>query len=73
MQNNLQQKLIKCESHVTTRLRYAPKLEENFGSPNKVEILQMSIEQYEYVVNVITDLNAPNGVSITKDLVSGVV
>ena len=49
------------------------KSEENFGSPTKVVTLQVSVKRYEYVINVSTDLNALNGVSIKKNTVSGVV
>jgi hypothetical protein len=69
--NNLGQ-VIRCESRVNTRLRYALKSEGTYGSPSRVVTLQMSSERYEYVVNAITDLNALNGVLQTNDSVSGV-
>ena len=49
------------------------KLEGNSGFPIKVEMSQVSVKRYEYVINVSTDLNAPNGAYITKRKVSGVV
>lgn len=43
------------------------------GFPIKVEMSQVLVKHYEYVINVSTDLNAPNGAYITKRKVSGVV
>ena len=34
------------------------------GFPIKVEMSQVLVKHYEYVINVSTDLNAPNGVFI---------
>jgi len=70
MPNNLGQ-VMRCVSHVNTRLRYVLKSEEIFGSPIKVVTLEVSQKRYEYVVNVSTELNALNGVFITKDTASG--
>ena len=61
-----------CESRVTTRLRYVRKLTETSGSPTKVATVQVLIWQRESVTNVSIDLNALNGVFITKDSESGV-
>ena len=41
------------------------------GSQRTVVTTQTTFWQYEYVVNVDTDLNAPNGVFITNDTESG--
>ena len=49
------------------------KSEGNSGFPIKVEMSQVLVKRYEYVINVSTDLNAPNGAYITKRKVSGVV
>ena len=65
--------MTRCESHVNTRLRYVLKSEGNSGFPIKVEMSQVLVKRYEYVINVSTDLNAPNGAYITKRKVSGVV
>ena len=62
--------MTRCESHVNTRLRYVLKSEEISGFPIKVEMSQVSVKRYEYVINVSTDLNAPNGAYITKRNVS---
>lgn len=45
---------------------------ETSGSPTKVATVQVSIWQRESVTNVSIDLNALNGVYITKDSASGV-
>ena len=71
MRDNLGQ-VIRCVSHVHTRLRYVLKSTETFGSPTKVATVEVSVSQRRYVTNVSTDLNALNGVLITKDSVSGV-
>ena len=73
MQDDLQQKLIRCESRVNTRLRYVRKSVVITGSQKREVTVRVSLRQSVSVVNVSTDLNALNGVSITKDLVSGVV
>ena len=70
MPNNLGQ-VMQCVSHVNTRLRYVLKSEEISGSPTKVVTLEVSQKRYEYVTNVSTELNALNGVFITKDTASG--
>jgi hypothetical protein len=71
VRDNLGQ-VIQCVSHVHTRLRYVLKSMETFGSPTKVATVEVSVSQNEYVTSVSTDLNALNGVLITKDSVSGV-
>ena len=71
MRDNLGQ-VIQCVSRVNTRLRYVLKSTETSGSPTRVELVEVSVSQSEYVTNVSTDLNALNGVLITKDSVSGV-
>ncbi len=71
MRDNLGQ-VIQCVSHVNTRLRYVQKSMETFGSQNKVVVVETLLSQRRYVTNVSTDLNAPNGVFITNDTVSGV-
>lgn len=43
------------------------------GSQKREVTVRVSLRQSVSVVSVSTDLNALNGVSITKDLVSGVV
>ena len=72
MRHNLGQ-VIQCVSHVSTRLRCAHKSVANSGSPTKVVIQQLYIEQLRYVTNVSTDLNVLNGVSIMSDTESGAV
>ena len=72
MPNNLGQ-VMRCVSHVNTRLRYVLKSEETSGSPTKVVTLEVSQKRYEYVTNVSTELNALNGVSIMSDTESGAV
>lgn len=47
------------------------KSEEISGSPTRVVTLEVSQKQYRYVTNVSTELNALNGVFITKDTASG--
>lgn len=64
--------MIRCVSHVTTRLRYVLKSEETTGSPKRVVTLQVYQRQYEYVTNVYIDLNALNGVLTTNDTAFGV-
>ena len=64
-----------CESHVNTRLRYVQKSVETTGSPSGMKISQLLTIQYsqkESVISVVTDLNAPNGVSKMSDSESGV-
>ena len=63
MRDNLGQ-VIRCVSHVTTRLRYVLKSEETTGSPRLVVITQSYSKQSVFVTSVSTDLNAPNGVFI---------
>lgn len=70
MPNNLGQ-VVRCVSHVNTRLRYVLKSEETLGSPKQVVTIKVSTLQYRYVTNVSTDLNAPNGVFITNVTESG--
>ena len=70
MRDNLGQ-VIRCVSHVTTRLRYVLKSEETTGSPRLVVITQSYSKRSEYVTSVSTDLNAPNGVFIKNDTESG--
>ena len=65
-------KVVRCESRVTTRLRFVRKSTEISGSPTRVEILEVSVSQRTFVTNAPIDLNALNGVSITKDMASGV-
>ena len=62
-----------CESLVNTKLRYVLKSMENFGSQNTVATVQVSLKQYVYAINATIELNALNGVSITKDMESGAV
>ena len=45
---------------------------QNSGSPTREAIVEVTQSQSEYVVNAFTNLNALNGVYITKDTVSGV-
>jgi hypothetical protein len=49
------------------------KSEETSGFPTRVAIQEVHLSHYEFVTNVSTELNAPNGVYITKRKVSGVV
>ena len=70
MRHNLGQ-VMRCVSHVNTRLRYVLKSEETSGSPTKVVTLEVFQKRYEYVTNVSIELNALNGVSIMKDTASG--
>ena len=65
--------MIRCVSHVNTRLRYVQKSVETTGSQRMVVTTQTTFWQYEYVVSVDTDLNAPNGVFIKNDTESGAV
>ena len=60
-----------CESRVTTRLRYVQKSMVISGSQITVEVRQVYKLQRESVVNVLIDLNAPNGVFTMNDTVSG--
>ena len=71
MRDNLG-KVIRCESHVNTRLRYVQKSVVTTGSQKKVVTVQTTLLQYEYVVSADTDLNAPNGVLTTNVTESGV-
>ena len=72
MRNNLGQ-VIRCESRVNTRLRYVRRSTENFGSLKRDKvILKVYVLQKNYVLNVFIESNAPNGVLITNDSVSGV-
>jgi hypothetical protein len=65
--------VIQCESRVSTRLRYVRKSTENFGSQKKAKvILEVYESQRNYVLNVVIESNAPNGVLPMNDLVSGV-
>ena len=70
MRHNLGQ-VIRCVSHVNTRLRYVQKSEVTIGSPKRVVTLQVYQQQYECVTSVSIELNALNGVSIMKDTASG--
>ena len=63
--------MIRCVSHVNTRLRYVQKSVVTTGSQRMVVTTQTTLWQYAYVVSVDTDLNAPNGVFITNDTESG--
>ena len=72
MRHNLGQ-VIRCVSHVNTRLRYVQKSEVTTGSPRVVVTVQTTLWQYEYVVSADTDLNAPNGVFIKNVTESGAV
>ena len=60
-------------SHVNTRLRYVQKSAVTTGSPRVVVITQTTLWQYESVISVDTDLNAPNGVFIKNVTESGAV
>jgi hypothetical protein len=72
VRNNLGQ-VIKCESHVNTRLRYVRKSTEIFGSQKRVRvILEGYVLQRNYVLSVFIESNAPNGVLTMSDTVSGV-
>ena len=64
--------MIRCASHVNTRLRYVRRLMPNSGSQRLVEITELSISQRTYVVNADINLNALNGVYRTNDSESGV-
>ena len=70
MRDNLGQ-VIRCESHVTTRLRYVHKSVGMTGSPKQVVTTEVSTLRYVYVTNVSTELNAPNGVFIRNVTESG--
>lgn len=66
-------KVVRCESHVTTRLRYVRKSMAISGSLIREETL-VSLEQHSVSVHSVTiDLSVPNGESITNDTESGVV
>lgn len=71
MRDNLGQ-VIRCVSHVNTRLRYVLKSEETIGSPKRVVTLQVYQQQYECVTSVSIELNAPNGALTTNDTAFGV-
>lgn len=71
MPNNLGP-VVRCESRVTTRLRYVQKLMGTSGSPIKVVITEVSVSQRRFVSNAPIDLNALNGVFRMKDTASGV-
>ena len=63
-----------CVSHVTTRLRYVQKLVVTTGSPNVTSMTQSLTIQSRLsvsVINVPTELNAPNGASIMNASESG--
>jgi hypothetical protein len=62
---------MRCESRVTTRLRYVQKSMAISGSQITVEVLQVYKLQRKSVVNVFIDLNAPNGVFTMNDTESG--
>jgi hypothetical protein len=64
--------MIRCESHVNTRLRCVHRLMPNSGSQKLVVITELSISQRTYVVNANINLNALNGVYRTSDSESGV-
>jgi hypothetical protein len=64
-------KVMRCESRVTTRLRYVQKSMVISGSQITVEVLQVYKLQRKSVVNVSIDLNAPNGVFTMNDTESG--
>jgi hypothetical protein len=64
--------VMKCVSHVNTRLRYVQKSGETYGSPKLVEMYVMYSEQKVFVNAANIDLNAPNGALTTSDTVSGV-
>ena len=69
--------IIRCESHVNTRLRYVLKLGEIIGFQKTETIVTTTTvtfkKQNESVAVVSTELSALNGESTMKDLVSGVV
>lgn len=62
----------RCESHVTTRLRYVHKSMVISGSPIGEEISVLSELHSVSVRSVHTNLNVPNGVLRTSDTESGV-
>jgi hypothetical protein len=68
--------MIRCESRVSTRLRYVLKSEVICGSQNllvRVELLQYTTlsSRRKYALRVVTEQNAPNGASQEKVTVSG--
>lgn len=63
--------VIRCESHVTTRLRYVRKSVVISGSLKREET-SLSLEQHSvFVRSVTTDLSVPNGALNTKSSESG--
>ena len=70
MPNNLGQ-VIRCESHVITRLRYVLKSEGITGFPRLVVITQSYSKRSVSVSSVSIDLNAPNGVFTKNVTASG--
>ena len=70
MPNNLGQ-VIRCESHVTTRLRYVLRSEETTGS-QKLAVITLSYSRQSVSVSSASiDLNAPNGVFTKNVTASG--
>ena len=63
MRDNLGQ-VMRCVSHVNTRLRYVLKSGETFGSQTEEATLEVSVLQSRFVISASTDSNAPNGVFI---------
>ena len=71
MPNNLD-KVVLCESRVTTRLRYVHKSTGIYGSQTTVVTRKITVSLNGFAESASIDLSALNGVYITKDTASGV-
>ena len=71
MPDNLDQ-VVRCVSHVSTRLRFVQRSTVTSGSPIEVEILDTYYSQSKYVIDVPIKTNVPSGASQMKDSESGV-
>ena len=68
--------MTRCESRVSTRLRYVQKSVEIIGSPKETwttQSLTIQITRSESATNAHTESNAPNGASVMKPSESGEV
>jgi hypothetical protein len=65
--------MTRCESRVSTRLRYVHKSVQISGSPTKVLITHRYYVQRESVEVVYTESNVLNGASIVNATESGAV